>query len=332
MGRVADWTPLAACVALPLLAVAAPAQERLLVPCLGLAADQSPVFSTELFPDPTTEVSACFRLGAADTVQRLTAVFIAENVGAAAPPDYPIVEAELDLKGEKQGRFRFENPRPMPLGLYRVEVSADGRPWLAARYAIAAPSEDAAQAGELMPLAAGRRWTYRFEQRAGAGARIDVPEIEPDAAGLYRATVTIEVIAEEEAGFHLVTSRNGQPVFEEWWRRGEDGVLATRRKDGEQVIELDPPQRLVGTADGERQWTYPPFAQTFRMWGPFPMKGEWGEGRGHVVLASQPAGLVTITAERHFVAGIGMVREIIIQALAGRMMSRQELDLIRAEP
>lgn len=308
----------------------ASAQEPLLVPCLGIAADRSPIFPTEMFPDPTTEVSACFRVGAAETVERLTAVFIAEDVGDAAPPNYPIVEASLDLKGEKQGRFRFENPRPMPVGTYRVEVSADGRPWASARYAVV-DADMSEGTGDLIPLEPGRRWSYRFEQRAGEGARIDLPDVEPDAEGVYRATATIEIVAEDDAGFHLVTTRNGKAVFEEWWLSDDDGVLATRRHDGAELIQLEPPQRLVGTPAGEREWTYPPFGQTFRMWGPFPMEGEWGEEPGYVVVASQPAGPFTITAERHFVPGLGMVREVIIQALAGRLLSRQALELQSAE-
>lgn len=109
---------------------------------------------------------------------------------------------------------------------------------------------------------------------------------------------------------------------------GEDGWLVTRRKQAEEVIAVDPPQLLVGTADGEREWDYPPFTQTFEMWGPFPMSGEWGERAGYVVLARQTQPPFTITAERHFVPEVGMVREIIVQAVAGRMMSRQEMELV----
>ena len=38
-------------------------------------------------------------------------------------------------------------------------------------------------------------------------------------------------------------------------------------------------------------------------------------------------GLTKLTAERHFAPGVGLVREIIITALGGDLLSRQELVL-----
>jgi len=63
------------------------------------------------------------------------------------------------------------------------------------------------------------------------------------------------------------------------------------------------------------------------MWGPLPVKTPQGEQPGYVVLVQQAMGIGSMTAERHFVPGIGMVREIIITAMNGAMVSRQTMEL-----
>jgi hypothetical protein len=69
------------------------------------------------------------------------------------------------------------------------------------------------------------------------------------------------------------------------------------------------------------------YRQTYRMWGPLPLRGPQGEAPGYVVLTEQPVPPGSLTVERHIIPGIGLVKEIIVQALRGEMLSRQELIL-----
>ncbi len=59
------------------------------------------------------------------------------------------------------------------------------------------------------------------------------------------------------------------------------------------------------------------------MWGPLPLKTQAGDAPGYVVLVEQG----NATVERHFVPAVGLVREIIVVALGGDLLSRQEMAL-----
>lgn len=311
-----------------LAAAQAPAPPQLQVG-LAAAADFSVVYPGTVFRSPVNELSASFRLAGGEAFEQLTARWIAVDVGDAAPLNFEIIASNLALKGMKSGRLRYEQPQPLPAGKYRIEVAADGAPWQSAEFEITPPDAAPPPPGglDLVPLAPGRQWTYRLEQRAGEGARLDLPGVVADADGVFRATVELKVAGSNADGTHLITLRNGEPVFEEWWRLDESGLWSTRRRqDGDDIV-IDPPQRLAAAPGKQHEWTYPPFEQGFRMWGPLPMSGAWGGGEGYIVLLRQPADAPLATVERHFVPGIGMVREVIVQALAGRMLSRQEMEL-----
>jgi hypothetical protein len=75
------------------------------------------------------------------------------------------------------------------------------------------------------------------------------------------------------------------------------------------------------------KWGYRPkdksYEQKYSMWGPVPVKAPGGETPGFVVLVEQG----NTTVERHFVPGVGLVREVIIVALGDEMASRQEMVL-----
>ena len=80
-----------------------------------------------------------------------------------------------------------------------------------------------------------------------------------------------------------------------------------------------------------QEWTYEAtnksFRQTYRMWGPVPVRGPQGEAPGYVVLVEQSSPSATTTVERHFLRGVGMVREVSITAVGSEMVSRTELIL-----
>jgi hypothetical protein len=312
---------------------AAAADDAMLQICLGAAADYSPMFPTQTIPASAQEVTAVFRFAKGETHKSVTGTWIAVDVGAAAPPNHVLVKS-TQKEMMAQGRLWFSLPRALPVGKYRLDVEADGKAWKSAEFSVvpdlAAPQLSGPEA--LVPTKPGQTWNYDFVQQAGGGAKINFPDIKPDTEGKYRATVEIKMIGKDSAGDHVEMRRNGRLVFEEWWRVDRQGFAATKRKAGEEVSVLDPPQVLFpGLQATSKKWEYTPrdrsYHQAYRMIGPLAIRTAAGEKTGYVVLVEQSEGRMGITVERHFVPGTGMVREIIVTALDHDMVSRQEMTL-----
>ena len=64
--------------------------------------------------------------------------------------------------------------------------------------------------------------------------------------------------------------------------------------------------------------------QGVRTWGPVTVDGPAGPAAGFVVLLSVPADATSLTIERQFVPGVGMVRETIVRTVGGKLVTRQE--------
>jgi len=311
------------------------AQEPSLQLCFAAAADYSPVYPTKSFPSTLKEVTAVFQLGKGESYKTLTATWIAVDVGNAAPPNYQIAKADLQLQGKDRGKLSYSQDNPLPLGKYRLDVKADGKPWKSVEFVVAPADKasDMKKPQDLLPLTKGKVWTYQFMQEAGEGAKISLQGITPDADGRVRTKVTMTVAETDNAGTHIELRRNNVLVFNEWWQFSEKGLVATKRKqEDKEVFTLDPPQVLLPwPLEPPRTWDYEAkdksFKQTYQIWGPVPIKGPNGVAPGFVVLAREHSQFPAITAERHFLPGVGMVREVIIQALNGKMASHQEMTL-----
>lgn len=65
----------------------------------------------------------------------------------------------------------------------------------------------------------------------------------------------------------------------------------------------------------------------YRVWGPLPLRGPDGMAPGYVTLAIYPPPFET-TVERHYLPGVGLVREVLIAARGGRRLERRELVLL----
>jgi hypothetical protein len=310
---------------------AATAQDNALEMCLARAADMSPVYPTRVFPAGTREIYATFQLPKGASYKQLQATATAVDVERAPSPNLQIGTATLALKGHARGSFNLEFPKPMPAGKYRFDVAADGKPWKSVDFEVAAREMQAPKSRnteELIPLRDGQGWTYSFVQEAGEGARINLPDVKPGADGKYRATVTMKVAGTDANGTHVEMRRNDRLVFEEWWRLDKDGLAATQRKTGAETVTLTPPQVLWKLPlKTPVKWSYLPkdksYRQIYTMWGPLPVKTQAGDAPGYVVLVEQG----NTTVERHFVPGVGLVREIIVVALGGDLLSRQEMVL-----
>ncbi len=321
----------ACAIALSFIPCAATADDAMLQICLGAAADYSPVFATSTIPASAQEVTAVFRFPNDEIHKGIVGTWIAVDVGNAAPPNHVVMKTSRQERATK-GRLWLSLPRALPIGKYRLEVEADGKPWKSVDFTVVQDIAAPELSGPDAMLATKQTWTYDFMQEAGAGAHLNMPGVKPDAQGRYRAKVTMTVIGKDSFGQHVEMRRNGQPVFEEWWRLDQNGLAATKRKSAEGMITLDPPQVLVAWPLGStRKWEYSPrdgsYHQTYKMFGPLSLQTTAGQKPGYVIFVEQSAERAAISVERHFVPGVGFVRETIIQALDRDMISRQEMVL-----
>jgi len=316
---------------------AAEAQQATLQTCLDAAADFSPVYPTGTFPPGTTEVSAAWALGKEDNYQELMGAFVAIDVGPAAPANYHITDAQMKLGEARAGRFHLELPRPLPAGRYRLDVTADGKPWKSVDFAVASgpPPPAALRLEDLVPLTPNRVWLYDFMQEAGAGAHVELPDINPDADGKLRAQASYTVAEADGAGMRIDMRRNDRVVLEEWWRLGPAGLAVTQRKVGDAMLALEPPQTILAWPPGLRSWEWTAKDQSerqrYKMWGPLALDAPGGKRGGYLVLmrSEQPNGLV-LTIERQFASGVGMVREHTVMQLGPVTAIRQDVVLRQA--
>ena len=326
-------------LAVGLPASVAKAQQPVLQTCLDAAADFSAVYPTTTFPSDTKEVTAVWQLGAGERYQELVGTFIAVDVGGAAPANYRILETRVALGNSRAGRFRFEQPRPLPAGRYQLVVTADGKLWKSVAFAVVpnAQNPPVQRLEDLIPLSPGKMWRYDFTQEAGEGAHVSLPDVEPGPDGKLRATATYTVAGTDDAGTHIEMRRNAKLVLEEWWRLGPAGLAVTQRRADNQLVPLEPPQLMLAWRPGIRTWDWPAKDaadhEHFMMWGPLPIDSAAGKVPGYVVLTrTEQANSLVSTIERQFASGIGMVREHTVVQLGPVTAVRQDVVLAASEP
>ncbi len=217
------------------------------------------------------------------------------------------------------------------MGKYRIEVLADGKPWKTAAITVVdAPVLNVGAPADLLPLTKGQSWTYDFVQEAGPGAKLSASEITPDADGRLRATVIATATVADARGQHVLFARNGTTVSEEWWTVDQRGLVAAQRITADGLLVLNPPQVLVAMpTGGTMEWTYRAadgsFSQRYREWC-LNVDAPPGIPRGLLVVTEQDLGSnLHVVAERHWVPGRGLVREVITTSLAGNLVSRQTM-------
>lgn len=307
--------------------------------CLAGAVDYSAVYPTRRFPAGSTqEVSAVVRLAKGESYRNLGAIWSVVDVGNAAPAGQVINKTTLPMGGKDRAAIHLRSRAgALPPGKYRLDVTADGKPWRSVEFSVVpvqAPS--LSQPGDLLPLKPGTVWPYAFEQQFAAGVKPDLPagtKLDPD--GRLRATVTKTAVAQDAMGLHIESRRNDVLVEEEWWKLTDAGLVVTKLKSGDEEQTFDPPGQIwPWPLKAPRRWHYQidkSLRQTFRMWGPVPLKGPAGEAPGYVVLMEQPSQPIALSVERHYLPGIGMVREVVVQARNGMMLTRWE-NVLTAKP
>ncbi len=320
------------------VAAAQPAVELQL--CLAGAADYSPVYPSQSFPAGSTEaVSAVVRLGKGQSYRTLGATWVAVDVGKAAPRNPVISKTTIPMQGKDRAAIHLKSRAgALPPGKYRLDVTADSKPWRSVEFSIVPVTAPVVrQPGDLLPLKPGMVWRYAFEQQFAPGVK---PELPPgtklDADGRLRATLTKTAVAEDSMGLHIEARRGKDVVEEEWWKLTDAGLVVTKTRSGGDEETFDPPGQIwPWPLETPRRWTYKlpdgSVGQAFRMWGPLPVKGPAGETPGYVVLMEQASSPIAVSVERHYVPGIGMVREVAVQASNGVMLTRWE-SILTAKP
>ncbi|MFN2572655.1 MAG: hypothetical protein ABR537_13760 [Gemmatimonadales bacterium] len=305
--------------------------------CLAAAADYSPVHPTNVFTTGTPELDAVFRLSPGEHHAKIGARWIAVDVGSAAPPNSLAGDNALALdRNTVAGVLRLQLLKGFPAGNYRLDVTADGKPWKSMAFQVVPAPAGAALASlaGLMPLHRGAVWTYAFVQEPGASARISKapPGATLGTDGKVRATVTATVAGMDGEDAHVTWARGGVPFSEEWWRPTRAGLVTVRRTVDRESVVLDPPLVFfTWPAKMGRSWNYASrdkrLRQRYRIWGPVPLERPSGETMGYVVLVEQKTPMGSTTIERDYVPGLGMVRAITITSIGVEMVNREELTL-----
>ena len=309
--------------------------------CLAVAADLSPVFPTDLFL-PTKEMTVSFRLADGEAHRKMECRWVALDAGPEAANGGEFGKGSLELKGSTAGAFRLSGlSKAMPPGNYRVDVVADGAPWKSKTFRVEPSSklEGVEKPDDLMPLGQAKTWSYDFVQEAGGDAKVILDDVAPDADGKFRAAVTMTDAGRDtgDSAEHFELRRNGKLVFQEWFAVDKHGVSSVRRKTPDGTVTVDPPQPLWPwpVTDTPRHWTYSPKDKSYKlagtMWGPLPIATPSGARPGFIVMYQQSQGVAELTVERHFVPGVGLVSETVINAVNHKMVGRQEMTL-RAMP
>ena len=303
---------------------------------LGLApaADYTLVYPSDTFPSKATEFAAIFRLGPGEKFRKLTANWIAVDVGGVVPPNQVVLTREQTLGKERLGAFRFRT-NAAPPGKHRIEVLADGQPWKTADFEVVEVRDTAGQseARDLFPLEMGTSWSYTLTQEAGEGAKLDPPAgVELDSEGRFRATVVAAVAGKDSTGAHVEWRRGGELIEGEWLRLDPEGLVRTRRLVEGTPVALTPPELLLPQLDRhppKGEWDAPAYDYQlrYRVWGPLPVNGPGGIALGYVTLAIYPPPFET-TVERHYLPGVGLVREVVVAARGGVRLERRELVLV----
>lgn len=313
------------------------AKEGYLKTCLHAAADMSPIYPTDTFPADMSSICAVFKLGEEESYITLGSSWVAVDVGDVAPPNTVVAQFDLRLQGLRASQFVYSQTGPMPPGKYRLDVTADGKPWKSASFTVLTrqqtPKPALNQVRDLMPVIEGKTWEYDFVQE---GVNVSIPGIEPDAEGKLRAKVKMTVGAVEPIGIHVRTTRNEKPSLDEWWRVTEGGIFTVRsaEPDGRTVIFQPPLMWLPFPPESPKLWTYQArgndLKQIFQMWGTVPLATpQGGEKPGYVVVCDQQVDTLTrVTMARYYVPGIGMTRETAITAFNDELLRRQDMTLV----
>jgi hypothetical protein len=306
--------------------------------CLAQAADYTAVYPTTVFPvGATTEVTAVIRLGRGESHSSMTASWIAVEV-AGTRPGFVINRTAIDFQGRDRAAMHLKHPDGLLAGTYRLDVTAEGRLWRSAEFRVAPIAAPVVtQPQDMVPLASGTVWPYAFTQEFGPGIRPQLPAgMALDADGKLRLSMTMTATGSDATGTHIESRRGSTLIEEDWWRLTDAGLVMVKLSSGGNESVFDPPHPIwPWPLKAPHEWSYQPedksFTQRWRMWGPVPIDAPGGAAPGYVVLMEQLSPRLDVSAERRYVPGIGLVREVMTQARNGVLLTRWE-NVLTARP
>ncbi len=308
-----------------------------LVVCLAGAADGSPVVPLTEVPAGFRAICVAFHLAEGANPKVLTSVWTAVSVGDAAAPNTELARKDLTLGTARRGTVSYTLPRDMPAGAYRLDTLLDGAPWASTGIRVVAGPKPLPASGSdaRLPLTDGTAWSYDFTMTPGEGVKLSLPGVEPGSDGVLRARGRYVVAGHDERGAHVLIQRNEATVLEEWWTSTDYGLFVTRRKQGDQVEDLDPPQPIWPQFPGATfDWTWRPDdggpRQVGRAWRSVDVETPDGTRSGTAVLVVLAGTSGATSIERLVVPGLGLVREVLTAARAdAHLLYRTDLRLAK---
>jgi hypothetical protein len=318
---------------------AANGAEQPLVPCVAVAADGTPIMAGNSLPS-SKKLTVAFRLPADDQSKVLKSRWVA-LVGST---EGDIAENTLDLKGQKTGWLRLSLKQPAPAGKYRLETKLDDKPWKSIELNVVAPPEQgkAGKPSDLIPLEEGKTANYEMVIRPQPGTKVDVPGVTPEADGTIRTTIGTKVGKADDAGTQYEVSINDKPVGMMWVKLDERGLQAHRMKEGDNAKEINPPKMiypLPPQLEDGTEWIVKSDdggEQKLTLYGPMTIDGPSGPATGYLILSEEQTstgspGTEAVrgknSIERYFVPKVGLVREVQVDTLSGKLTTRREIKL-----
>ena len=314
-----------------------------LTPCLAIAADGSPVWPSTTFP-PMKRVTVAFRLKGGESGKQLKSKWTSLGGDGGRGDGKVVVENTLDLQGQKAGFLRLALKEAATPGKYRLETTLDDAPWQSIEVTIAPPitSGLAESPADLAPLADGQKRSYDMSITTGPGTSMDLPGVKVGPDGNARAKVDMIVGASDANGTLYSMVINGNAVRTLVVKRDTKGIIAIKTREGGALKDMESPmvvQPLPPTLESEGVWSTPSMQggqQNFQFFGPLKVQGPSGAASGYVLFSDEPInagepGRPAIrgreTVEQHFIPKLGLVREVRVSTLGGRLSSRPEITL-----
>ena len=186
------------------------------------------------FPPETPKVFATFKTTGAQKGDKIRGVWIAEDVGSAAPANTKIDETAVTLEGDtNNGTFSLSQPKAgWPAGQYRVEIYANDELATKVKFAIEAMEKaekrDAAEKAAGGPPDLNGKWTGYYEDGSKSeyvwsirqtGSTLAISNVGGETAKSKGWVEGEKVVAEDFATSHGKLSADGTKIT---W---SDGVV-----------------------------------------------------------------------------------------------------------
>jgi len=316
--------------------VSMPAEAQKLQMALAAAADFTPVYPFGKIPTNIKGIVAIAELGKEKPKELVASYFkVGDNPGIG---DEKVAEQKQAVGDSPQVVLRYAAPHDWALGKYRLDISADGRPWRSAEWEVVPPLPPAilGSAGDIMPLRAGTTWPMVFTSWSSPEVRVTLLGAETDRNGVYHMSAAITVPGVEQDGVHVRHMRDGKLAEEELWQVGGGGIGVIGRLVGTKPLRVDPPLPIIPfpLPEPEKSWDWRPGEEgqwKFQGWGPVLLAGPNGEQPGYVIVMEQSTMARTMTRERDIIPGLGINREIFVdQTGSGVTLFHQEYVLTGA--